>query len=214
MDPTPAAAPAVAPEPTPGTSSTPSSVYTRLGPPADNSPDFRFSRPVEFVPVIQALAKVLNFKPPAPTSIQEDSEFSVFGTSSGSTVIAPIPWASDQVVKAATGTDDRRVVKEASSFGDSTLSSSRYQRMMRLSSKFLRLITRLWSICGAPRIQTGIRPSRLAPRSLKPPVRRRNSPSCRKHWHLSWAGCGSICNARRGSFLGPFWPERKNAKPG
>ena len=37
-------------------------------------------------------------------------------------IIAPIPWASDQVVKAATGTDDRRVVKEASSFGDSTLS--------------------------------------------------------------------------------------------
>ena len=67
------------------------------------SPDFRFSRPVEFVPVIQALAKVLNFKPPAPTSIQEDSEFSVFATSSGRTVIASTPWASDQVVKAATG---------------------------------------------------------------------------------------------------------------
>ena len=136
---------------------------------------------MEFVPVIQALAKVVKFKPPAPMSIQEDSEFSVFGTSSGSTVIAPIPWASDQVVKAATGTDDRRVVKEASSFGDSTLSSSHYQRTMRLSSKFLRLITRLWSICGPPRIQTGIRPSRLALRSLKPPVRQRNSPSCRKH---------------------------------
>ena len=139
MYPTPAAAPAVSPELTPGTSSTPPSMYTRLGPPADKSadtarepvhswreswesPDFRFSRPVEFVPVIQALAKVLNFKPPAPTSIQEDSQFSVFATSSGRTVIAPTPWASDQVVKAATGTDDRRVVKEASSFGDSTLS--------------------------------------------------------------------------------------------
>ena len=135
VDPTPA----VAPEPMPGMSSTPPSVYTRLGPPADNSADtaresvrslreswessdFRFSRPVEFLPVIQALAKVLNFKPPAPTSIQEDSEFSVFATFSGRTVIVPTPWASDQVVKAATGTDDRKVVKEASSFGDSTLS--------------------------------------------------------------------------------------------
>ena len=94
------------------------------------------------------------------------------------------------------------------------LSSSRYQRTMRLSSKSSKLITRLWSICGPPRIQTGIRPSRLPLRSLKPPVRLRNSPSCRKHRHLSWAGWGSICNARRGSFVGLFWPERKNAKPG
>ena len=79
-----------APEPTPGTSKAPPSVYTRLGPPIDTSadtarepvrswresweaPKFRFSRPTEFVPIIQALAKVLNFKPPAPTSIQEDS---------------------------------------------------------------------------------------------------------------------------------------------
>ena len=85
------------------------------------SPDFRFSRPVEFVPVIQALAKVLNFKPPATTSIQEDSQFSVWATASSRTVIVPTPWASDQVIQAATGTDDRRVIKEASSFGDSTL---------------------------------------------------------------------------------------------
>ena len=79
--------PTAAPDPTPGTSTAPPLVYTRLGPPTDTSadtarepvrswreswesPDFRFSRPVEFVPVIQALAKVLNFKPPAPTSIQ------------------------------------------------------------------------------------------------------------------------------------------------
>ena len=85
------------------------------------SPDFRFSRPVEFVPVIQALANVLNFKSPAPTSIQEDSQFSVWATSSSRTVVVPMPWENDQVVKAATGIDDRRVVKEATSFGDSTL---------------------------------------------------------------------------------------------
>ena len=138
LDQTPAAAPAVALEPTPGMSKALPSVYTRLGPPTDTladtarepvlswresweSPDFRFSRPVEFVPVIQALAKVLNFKPPATTSIQEDSQFSVWATASSRTVIVPTPWASDQVIQAATGTDDRRVVKEASSFGDSTL---------------------------------------------------------------------------------------------
>ena len=36
----------------------------------DKHNDDQFSRPVEFVPVIQALAKVLDFKPPATTSIQ------------------------------------------------------------------------------------------------------------------------------------------------
>ena len=108
--------PAVAPEPTPGTFRAPPSVYTRLGPPTDTvadtarepvrswresweSPDFRFSRPVEFVPVIQALAKVLNFKPPATTSIQEDSQFSVWATASSRTVIVPTPWKSDQVIR-------------------------------------------------------------------------------------------------------------------
>ena len=45
----------------------------------------------------------------------------MWATSSSRTVIVPTPWASDQVVKAATGTDDGRVVKEATSFGDSTL---------------------------------------------------------------------------------------------
>ena len=85
------------------------------------SPDFRFSRPVEFVPVIQALAKILNFKPPTTTSIQEDSQFSVWATASSRTVVVPTPWESDLVIQAATKTDDRRVVKEASSFGDSTL---------------------------------------------------------------------------------------------
>ena len=86
-----------APQPTPGTSRATPSVYTRLGPPTDfmaetarepprswreswESPDFRFSRPVEFVPVIQALAKILNLKPPTTTSIQEDSQFLVWAT--------------------------------------------------------------------------------------------------------------------------------------
>ena len=167
------------------------------------SPDFRFSRPVEFVPVIQALAKDLNFKTPAPTSIPEDSEFSVFATSSGRTVIAPTRPLVTTTVEWSTRHPPLVIPLY--------LSSSRYQRTMRLSSKSWKLIMRLWSICGPPRIQTGIRPSRLALRSLKPPVRLRNSPSCRKHRHLSWAGWGSICNARRGSFVGP---ERKNAKPG
>ena len=85
------------------------------------SSDFRFSRPLEFVPVIQALAKVLDFKPPAPTTVQDNSQFSVFATSSSRTVVVPTPWESDQVVKAATQVDDHRVVKEATSFGDSAL---------------------------------------------------------------------------------------------
>ena len=127
LDRTQVAAPAAAPQPTPGTSRATPSVYTRLGPPARSwresweSPDFRFSRPVEFVPVIQALAKILNFKPQTTTSIQEDSQFSVWVTASSRTVVVPTPWESDLVIQAATKTDDRRVVKEASSFGDSTL---------------------------------------------------------------------------------------------
>ena len=138
MDRTQVAAPAAAPQPTPGTSRATPSVYTRLGPPTDfmaetarepprswreswEFPDFRFSRPVEFVPVIQALAKILNFKPPTTTSVQEDSQFSVWATASSRTVVVPTPWESDLVIQAATKSDDRRVVKEASSFGDSTL---------------------------------------------------------------------------------------------
>ena len=138
LDRTQVAAPAAAPQPTPGTSRATPSVYTRLGPPTDfmaetarepprswreswESPDFRFSRPVEFVPVIQALAKILNFKPPTTTSVQEDSQFSVWATASSRTVVVPTPWESDLVIQAATKTDDCRVVKEASSFGDSTL---------------------------------------------------------------------------------------------
>ena len=76
---------------------------------------------MEFAPIIQSLAKVLNFAPPALTPVQDDSEFSVFATSSGRTVIAPTPWVSDGVVRAATKTDNRRVVKEVFSFGKSTL---------------------------------------------------------------------------------------------
>ena len=138
LDRTQVTAPAAAPQPTPGTSRATPSVYTRLGPPTDSmaetarepprswresweSPDFRFSRPVEFVPVIQALAKILNFKPPTTTSVQEDSQFSVWATASSRTVVVPTPWESDLVIQAATKTDDRRVVKEASSFGDSAL---------------------------------------------------------------------------------------------
>ena len=133
LDRTQVAAPAAAPQPTLGTSRATPSVYTRLGPPTDSmaetarepprswqesweSPVFRFSRPVEFVPVIQALAKILNFKPPTTTSIQEDSHFSVWATASSRTVVVPTPWESDLVIQAATKTDDRRVVKEASSF--------------------------------------------------------------------------------------------------
>ena len=112
LDRTQVAAPAAAPQPTPGTSRATPSVYTRLGPPTDfmaetarepprswreswESPDFRFSRPVEFVPVIQALAKILNFKPPTTTSVQEDSQFSVWATAttvslSHSTTVASV----------------------------------------------------------------------------------------------------------------------------
>ena len=61
MDPTPAAAPAVAPEPTPGTSSTPSSVYTRLGPPADNSADTAGSLRTSGFPDLWSLC--LSFRP-------------------------------------------------------------------------------------------------------------------------------------------------------
>ena len=75
----------------------------------------------DLVPVIQALAKILNFKPPTTTSIQEDSQFLVWATASSRTVVVPTPWESDLLIQAATKTDDRRVVKEASSFGDSTL---------------------------------------------------------------------------------------------
>ena len=127
----------------PQTASTPTapvaSVYTRLGPPKDGSgdhtipphpdltrswresweaQDFKFSRPLEFVPVLHALAKVLKFSSPPSES---ESEFSVFATAAPRSVEAPSLWARDQLSKIACTVDDRRVVKEAGSFGESTL---------------------------------------------------------------------------------------------
>ena len=48
-------------------------------------------------------------------------EFSVFATPTSRAVEAPALWARDGVSKIACTVDDRRVVKEAGSFGDSTL---------------------------------------------------------------------------------------------
>ena len=132
------------PPPTASTSTAPvTSVYTRLGPPKDCSgdhripphpnltrswrdsweaQDFKFSRPLEFVPVFHALAKVLKFSsPPSASPPAEESEFSVFATPTSRSVQAPALWARDQVSKIACTVDDRRVVKEAGSFGDTTL---------------------------------------------------------------------------------------------
>ena len=111
------------------------SVYARLGPPRDGSGDHtipphpdltrswrEFSRPLEFVPVLHALAKVLKFSsPPSASPPPEESEFSVFATPTSRAVEAPALWARDGVSKIACTVDDRRVVKEAGSFGDSTL---------------------------------------------------------------------------------------------
>ena len=51
----------------------------------------------------------------------EESEFRVFATSNPRMVEAPALWLRDQVAKKACRVDDRRVVKDAGSFGDSTL---------------------------------------------------------------------------------------------
>ena len=52
---------------------------------------------------------------------EEESEFSVFTTANPRSVEAPALWCRDQVAKKACTVDDRRVVKDAGSFGDSTL---------------------------------------------------------------------------------------------
>ena len=57
----------------------------------------------------------VDFPPP------EESEFRVFATSNPRMVEAPALWLRDQVAKKACRVDDRRVVKDAGSFGDSTL---------------------------------------------------------------------------------------------
>ena len=74
------------------------------------------------MPVLHALAKVLKFSsPPSASPPPEESEFSVFATPTSRAVEAPALWARDGVSKIACTVDDRRVVKEAGSFGDSTL---------------------------------------------------------------------------------------------
>ena len=144
----PVAPPEVPPPPqtaaTASTSTAPAtSVYARLGPPRDGSgdhtipphpdltrswresweaQDFKFSHPLEFVPVLHALAKVLKFSsPPSASPPPEESEFSVFATPTSRAVEAPALWGRDRVSKIACTVDDRRVGKEAGSFGDSTL---------------------------------------------------------------------------------------------
>ena len=59
--------------------------------------------------------------PPSASPPPEESEFSVFATPTSRAVEAPALWGRDRVSKIACTVDDRRVVKEAGSFGDSTL---------------------------------------------------------------------------------------------
>ena len=85
-------------------------------------PRTKFSRPLEFVPIIHALLRVLKFSPPPSDSPPvEESEYSVFATASARSVEAPALWSHYGVDKKACEVDDRRVVKDAGSFGDSTL---------------------------------------------------------------------------------------------
>ena len=101
------------------------SVYSRLGPPRDGSgdhtvpphpdltrswresweaQDFKFSRPLEFVPIIHALSKVLKFSPPPTDSPPaEELEYCVFAKASARSVEAPALWSRDQVAKKACG---------------------------------------------------------------------------------------------------------------
>ena len=51
----------------------------------------------------------------------EESEYSVFATASSRSVEAPALWSRDREAKKACVVDDRRVVKDAGSFGYSTL---------------------------------------------------------------------------------------------
>ena len=68
------------------------------------------------------MAKVLKFSPPPTDSPPtEESEYSVFATGSVRSVAAPALWYRDRVARKASAVDDRRVVKDAGSFGDSTL---------------------------------------------------------------------------------------------
>ena len=65
---------------------------------------------------------MLKFSPPPPDCPPADeSEYSVFTTASSRSVEAPALWSRDRVAKKACQVDDRRVVKDAGSFGDSTL---------------------------------------------------------------------------------------------
>ena len=59
--------------------------------------------------------------PPADSPPAEESEYSVFATVSSRSVEAPALWSRDWEAKKACVVDDRRVVKDAGSFGDSTL---------------------------------------------------------------------------------------------
>ena len=59
--------------------------------------------------------------PPADSPPAEESEYSVFATASSRSVEAPALWSRDREGKKACVVDDRRVVKDAGSFGDSTL---------------------------------------------------------------------------------------------
>ena len=127
----------------PQTASTSTAPVVSVGPPGDGSgdhtvsphpdltrswheyweaQDFKFSRPLEFVPILHALSKVLKFSPPPADSLPaEESEYSVFATANARSVEAPPLWSHDWVAKKACAVDDRWVVKDAGSFGDSTL---------------------------------------------------------------------------------------------
>ena len=65
---------------------------------------------------------MLKFSPPPTDSPPaEELEYSVFATASARSVAAPVYWSRDRVARKASAVDDRRVVKDAGSFSDSTL---------------------------------------------------------------------------------------------
>ena len=194
------------------------SVYTRLGPPRDGSrdhtipphpdltrswresweaQDFKFSRPLEFVPVLHALAKVLKFSwPPSASPPAEESEFSVFATPTQRSVEAPALWARDRVSKIACTVDDRRVVKEAGSFGDSTLArffplveeDETLLKVLEVDAEVTEYLRSTYKVDRDPE-------KTLWAEATSGHQSRSNRP------HLSWRAFPSICRELKGSYL-------------
>ena len=151
------------------------------------------------------MSRVLKFSPlPA-----EESEYSVFTTANPRSVEAPALWFRDRVAKKACAVDDRRVVKDAGSFGDSTLTrffplveeDETLLKVLEIDTEVVEYLRYTYKVDWDP-----AKP--LVRNRTRPPRKLNDSPNRWSGHQLSLRVSPSTCREPKGSSLQRFLIRR------